>query len=169
MTEPTAPCPCHSQQAYAQCCAPYHAGAVPAEARLLMRSRYSAYALGLAAYLQNTLDATHEDASMGAGEFATMIGSAAKSVAYTSLNILYAADTAGGAHGDAEVLFIAGLRESGRDVGFGELSFFNKKDGRYLYKSGVLVPSSRLPAEQAALTREAFLALALPATGNHKF
>lgn len=43
----TAPCPCGGG-AYGQCCGPLHAGraqAVTAEA--LMRSRYSAYALGL--------------------------------------------------------------------------------------------------------------------------
>jgi len=50
-----APCPCDEQRRYADCCEPLHQGRVPAErADALMRSRYSAYALGLADYLLAT-------------------------------------------------------------------------------------------------------------------
>ncbi len=44
-------CPCGSQQALAQCCGRLHAGGLPSRASELMRSRYSAYALGLIDYL----------------------------------------------------------------------------------------------------------------------
>lgn len=52
-----AACPCGSQAGYAACCGRWHAGehhlqAPTAEA--LMRSRYSAYVLGLGAYLLDT-------------------------------------------------------------------------------------------------------------------
>ena len=48
-------CPCGSHRAYAQCCMPYHTGsAIPASAEALMRSRYTAYVLENAAYLQAT-------------------------------------------------------------------------------------------------------------------
>ena len=46
-------CPC-GRGAYAHCCGPLHAGAPAADAEALMRSRYSAYALGLADYLLAT-------------------------------------------------------------------------------------------------------------------
>src|SRR5512142_2721079 len=50
------PCPCGGG-AYATCCAPRHDGTRPAEtAEALMRSRYSAFALGRADYLQVTHD-----------------------------------------------------------------------------------------------------------------
>lgn len=44
-------CPCGSGVAYETCCAPLHAGAQAVSAEALMRSRYSAYALGERAYL----------------------------------------------------------------------------------------------------------------------
>lgn len=48
-------CPCLSGDPYAECCAPYHRGAAVAPtAERLMRSRYSAFAIGDAAYLLAT-------------------------------------------------------------------------------------------------------------------
>lgn len=48
------PCPC-GQPSFAQCCGRFLSGAqVPATAELLMRSRYSAYALRDEAYLRAT-------------------------------------------------------------------------------------------------------------------
>ena len=51
---PAPPCPCSSGQRYSQCCAPYHRGAEPPDAERLMRSRYSAFAVGDSAYLSRT-------------------------------------------------------------------------------------------------------------------
>jgi len=48
------PCPCGSQQPLANCCGQYHGGKPAGNAEALMRSRYSAYALGLIDYLLNT-------------------------------------------------------------------------------------------------------------------
>ncbi|MGH8062248.1 MAG: YchJ family protein [Pseudoxanthomonas sp.] len=47
-------CPCGSGHAYASCCARLHDGLPAADAEALMRSRYSAYVLGLADYLQRS-------------------------------------------------------------------------------------------------------------------
>ena len=44
-------CPCGSGQPLADCCARYYHGALPDSAESLMRSRYSAYVLGLIDYL----------------------------------------------------------------------------------------------------------------------
>jgi SEC-C motif-containing protein len=50
-------CPCRSGNAYEECCGRFHGGAAVAPtAEALMRSRYSAYALGLADYI---LDSWH--------------------------------------------------------------------------------------------------------------
>lgn len=52
---PFAPnCPCGSGNTLDQCCGRYHAGTPAPSAELLMRSRYSAYVLGLVDYLQAT-------------------------------------------------------------------------------------------------------------------
>lgn len=47
-------CPCQSGKEYADCCAPYHLGKIAPTAEALMRSRYSAYALKLADYINAT-------------------------------------------------------------------------------------------------------------------
>lgn len=47
-------CPCGSEQRYGACCGPLHDGFAAASAEALMRSRYSAYVLGLKDYLLAT-------------------------------------------------------------------------------------------------------------------
>lgn len=47
-------CPCGSAQPLADCCGRYHAGQLAPTAESLMRSRYSAYVLGLIDYLKDT-------------------------------------------------------------------------------------------------------------------
>lgn len=56
MAEPAAPfdCPCGTGAAYAACCGRWHAGEPAPDALALMRSRYSAYVLGLPGYLRDT-------------------------------------------------------------------------------------------------------------------
>ncbi|MBW4935354.1 YchJ family protein [Marinobacter sp. F4206] len=44
-------CPCGSGQDYGTCCQPYHLGEPAASPETLMRSRYSAFVLGLTDYL----------------------------------------------------------------------------------------------------------------------
>lgn len=44
-------CPCGLGLSYDECCGPAHDGTPPATAEALMRSRYSAFALGKHAYL----------------------------------------------------------------------------------------------------------------------
>jgi SEC-C motif-containing protein len=48
------PCPCGSTLPYDECCGPLHAGAAAPTPEALMRSRFSAYALGLDAYVLAT-------------------------------------------------------------------------------------------------------------------
>jgi SEC-C motif domain protein len=47
-------CPCYSGKAYYDCCQPLHEGKAAPDAERLMRSRYSAYALKLPAYILQT-------------------------------------------------------------------------------------------------------------------
>lgn len=55
------PCPCGSQQTLVNCCAQYHGGKPAANAEVLMRSRYSAYVLGLIDYLVSTTLAAQQN------------------------------------------------------------------------------------------------------------
>ena len=47
-------CPCRSKKTYQHCCQPLHEGQPASTAERLMRSRYSAYVLGLTDYLQQS-------------------------------------------------------------------------------------------------------------------
>ncbi len=49
-------CPCGLPAAYAACCGRFHRGEVAPTAELLMRSRFSAFAVGDAGYLRSTWD-----------------------------------------------------------------------------------------------------------------
>jgi len=67
MTTANAPCPCGTGQPYAQCCGRFHAGALhlqAPDAERLMRSRYSAYTMGLADYLLATWHASTRPAAL---------------------------------------------------------------------------------------------------------
>lgn len=55
---PNSLCPCGSKQKYKKCCQVYHKGANPKTALSLMKSRYSAYAVGNSDYIVKT---THEN------------------------------------------------------------------------------------------------------------
>lgn len=57
MQKNTTPCPCGGSS-YAQCCERFHGGAVPETAEQLMRSRYTAYVLGLMEYVHQTWHAS---------------------------------------------------------------------------------------------------------------
>lgn len=58
----TARCPCGMDASLESCCGRYHAGALAPDPVALMRSRYAAFALGLADYLVQT----HHPRSRGA-------------------------------------------------------------------------------------------------------
>ncbi len=113
-------CPCHSGTEYDQCCAPYHHGKTPLNALQLMRSRYAAFALGLAEYIvETTLSGGDLE---GSREFSALTD-------FTGLDILEFVD----GEEEATVTFFAQLFQDGVNVSFKEKSFFKKIDGRWLY------------------------------------
>ena len=149
------------------CCAPLHNGLRDAETpEALMRSRFSAFALGLGEYLARTLSETHADHAMPRVALVRELSRARERQRFLGLRVIHAATT-----GDqGEVLFFARVFERGADRSFAELSRFMREGQRsdegagrpWRYCDGVLVPAAKLPANVAPLTREAFLSLAQP-------
>ena len=122
----TTPCPCNSGYPLQACCAPYLAGLAPAPTPLaLMRSRYTAYALGRAAYVEATWHPSTRPASVVLDPAQRWIG----------LSIL---ETSGG--GDDEdsgtVEFVARYKVGGRAHRLRERSRFVREGGRWLYVDG---------------------------------
>lgn len=133
-TRPTT-CPCDSGLAYAACCGPLHAGAPAADAKALMRSRYSAYVLGDADYLLASWHAATRPAQLSLadapGQRTTWLGLKVESHAPTG------PDT-------AEVSFTARLRVGGGSAQrMHEHSRFVREDGHWFYVDGEVARAGR--------------------------
>jgi SEC-C motif domain protein len=143
-------CPCHSGRRYNICCRPLHTGeAAAARPETLMRSRYSAFALGLGPYLVETLAATHPDRSRPAAELARELGAAHLTQRYMGLTIFSARPD--------EVLFHARIFVHGRDQSFVELSSFVRESEGWRYVAGELLPATAFGSALGGLTRDSFL------------
>lgn len=125
---PNAPCPCHSGKKYKQCCQPYHKGILPSNAMLLMRSRYSAYALQMGEYIMKTTHPANPDYSSIAPEWKENILSFYRSTRFSELKIIEFID----GENEAFVTFEAKLG----DYTMKEKSRFLKENGQWLYESG---------------------------------
>jgi SEC-C motif domain protein len=120
-------CPCHSGKLYQECCAPYHLGGNPPNALLLMRSRYSAYALGKIDYILKT---THPQNINNPPK--KQIKAFCDHTKFEGLTILSVEEKEPYAY----VTFRAHLSQGGQDLSFTEKSEFAKIDDRWLYLKG---------------------------------
>jgi len=125
-----------------------------------MRSRYAAFALGLGAYLVNTLSAAHPDRARPRLPLERELSRARVTQRFTNLRILFSAT--GGPSGEdpdrGQVLFLAGVFVQGRDRSFIELSDFVREGGAWRYAGGVGGAAALFAGELASLTPEAFVA-----------
>ncbi|MFZ4099837.1 MAG: YchJ family protein [Chlamydiia bacterium] len=129
-------CPCHSGLRYQDCCQRWHLGGVPETPEQLMRSRYAAYALGLADYIMATTSPQHPDGKTDATLRKEQILAFSKSTQFVGLTVLSVAQ-----HGErGEVTFRALLRQGGEDASFTERSYFERHNGQWLYVSGEILP-----------------------------
>ena len=131
-------CPCSSQKSYRECCKKYHDGALPENALLLMRSRYSAYALQLAEYIIKTTHPDNPSYSTNSQMWKREILQFTSSTQFEGLKIIEFID----GHDKATVVFTAYLRQgrdgSSHNATFTEKSIFVKIGEEWLYKSGTL-------------------------------
>ena len=118
-------CPCGSDRSYGACCGRLHSGAAKAEtAEALMRSRYSAFAVGDAAYLLRTW---HPDSRPSELDLAD------DDRRWTGLEIL---QTTGGTafHTEGTVSFRAHFVDADGPGTQSEVSEFVRIDGEWLYR-----------------------------------
>ncbi|ABC28360.1 uncharacterized protein conserved in bacteria [Hahella chejuensis KCTC 2396] len=115
-------CPCNSGSPYQECCQPLHSGKAAETPEQLMRSRYTAFAMGLMEYLQQTWCAQHRPADLQPNE----------SIQWKRLEVLDR-----GAEGDQGwVKFRATFQEGDKWMQLQERSRFIKEQGRWLYVDG---------------------------------
>lgn len=118
-------CPCGSGKTAAKCCAVFHGGVPAPTAEALMRSRYSAYVLGLEDYLLATWHPSTRPAALDlAADAATR---------WLGLEVKRRA-AQGADH--AVVEFVARYRIAGRGHRLHESSRFVREDGRWYYVDG---------------------------------
>lgn len=117
-------CPCGSESSFDQCCGPFLAGrASPLTAEALMRSRYSAYALGEIDYVERTT-APESRAAFDSG------AARAWSTESTWLGLRIVATDGGGADSDAGIVeFVATYRRAGATLAHRERSRFRRTEG----------------------------------------
>lgn len=131
--DPAGACPCGSGRAYGDCCGRWHSGpqALQApDAESLMRSRYSAYVLGLMTYLQATWHPSTRPATMEPLE---------PGLRWLGLEVRRASSPPGAATPDAQhatVEFVARSKWGGRAHRLHEVSRFVREGGRWLYVDG---------------------------------
>lgn len=102
-----------------------------------MRSRYSAYALGLTQYIIDTTDPQGPQWVEPLDEWRRQIDAFCATTRFRGLRVIDH-----GEEGDAAwVLFDAILTQGGRDARFSERSRFTRRDRRWLYHSGTRAPS----------------------------
>jgi SEC-C motif domain protein len=97
-----------------------------------MRSRYSAYALGLVDYIIETTHALHPEHSGNEDARKLQIRTFCTQTHFDGVKILAFVD----GQEEATVTFTAYLRQSDADASFTEKSLFVKESGRWFYKSG---------------------------------
>lgn len=118
-------CPCGSGSLYSGCCEPLHLGSAADSAEALMRSRFSAFALGLDRYL---LASWHPSTRPAALELE-------HGTVWRKLQIV---DTVAGGPADETgvVEFRASYRNDGAAGMLHERSRFARVDGRWVYVDG---------------------------------
>lgn len=121
------PCPCGSGTPYAACCGRFHAGAqhlLAPDAERLMRSRYSAYTMGLHDYLLATWHPSTRPAQLDADP---------PGLKWLGLEVRRH-ECQGDAH--ATVSFVARSKLGGRAHRLQETSRFVCEGGRWFYVDG---------------------------------
>lgn len=127
MIDSHAPCPCGTGQAYGACCGRWHAGEQHLSAptpEALMRSRYTAYTLGLTGYLFATWHASTRPATLEPVD---------RQVRWLGLEVRKTA-MSDADHGTVE--FVARSKLAGRAHRLREISRFVREDGRWYYVDG---------------------------------
>lgn len=127
-------CPCGSRKLYKECCQLFHQGAAPKTPSELMKSRYTAYALNIPEYIIKTTHPASPQYEIDHALWSQEISDFSTHSAFERLEILDCQE-----HGSlARVTFVAHLKQREQDATFTEKSYFEKRKGLWLYRSGQL-------------------------------
>jgi SEC-C motif-containing protein len=117
-----------------------------------MRSRYAAFALGMGAYLVQTLASEHEDLALPREPLLRSLSQAKNHQRFLGLRVLHTEDHPDG----GTVLFYARIFVKGQDRSFAEHSRFVREPGGLRYLGGTMLDTARLPQDPASMTLATF-------------
>ncbi len=118
-------CPCGSGAGYADCCAPLHQGTPAQNAEQLMRSRYTAYVLGLTDYLRDTWYSETRPATLDLAAEPRPNWLGLKVIGQRQIDADH-----------AEVEFVARYKINGKAYRMQETSRFIRDQGKWVYVDG---------------------------------
>ena len=121
------PCPCGSGKLILACCGPILAGKPAPTAEALMRSRYTAYATGRFAYIEETCAGPAAKAFNRREAERSGIGTEWLGLTITGRETGLEGDDTG------KVSFTFRVRQNGQESSASEVSLFRKIDGRWYY------------------------------------
>ena len=122
-------CPCGTAKNFDDCCGPIIGGLPAAKPETLMRSRYTAFALGSLEHI----DRTQTEALRAEADRAE-VGNKVDNIEWLGLNVISASECGD----DGRVEFSVRFRRDGQEFGGREISIFRRVDGRWLYAAGDL-------------------------------
>lgn len=126
------PCPCHSGRKYKRCCQPWHQGRPAPSPQALMRSRFSAYALGLVDYIVDTTDPTGPQWGADPQAWREEILRFCQGTRFRELRLLHHSQDGD----EGRVSFRAVLVSGQEQAEMAEDSRFRRVGERWLYHSG---------------------------------
>jgi len=143
--QPNDLCPCHSGRKYKKCCRRAHAGDPTPGPEALMRSRYSAYALGMVEHILRTTDPTGPHFEADTAHWRTEVRTFCAAASFDGLELLQVE-----ARGDQGIVdFRANISSEDGAAVMAERSLFRRVDGHWLYHSGQrLDPGPSAPSSE---------------------
>lgn len=118
-------CPCCSGRDYAECCGPFHEGAPAPTPEALMRSRYSAFSLGLSQYLLKTWAEENRPQTLSLDD----------GTEWLNLKVIKASED-----GDKGIVnFIAKGKVGSKTFRMHEISRFVRREGKWYYLDGTQI------------------------------
>jgi SEC-C motif-containing protein len=133
------PCPCHSGAKFKRCCQSYLQNLSAPTPVHLMRSRFTAYALGKVDYILRTTHPQGPPFRQDTTNWSQEVAEFCERTQFLDLEILDHGLDGGEKSDQGWVHFRATLLREGQDASFSERSLFRRQDSRWLYVSGVAI------------------------------
>lgn len=131
---PSAACPCGSGAPFKNCCLRYHKSQPAPTPEALMRSRYSAYAVGNVDYIMITTHPQNDGYRTDKNTWRKELRVYVQQTQFLGLTVHESHTDDDGIHGT--VRFTVAISQGGLPAPFSETSTFEKVKGRWLYLSG---------------------------------